>query len=385
MNAEARTSEPNWLEVIEAAESRFVEIAPQGMEFIAERAFAVQLLNNNDYLKRSAMGHPASLQAAILNVAAIGLSLNPAKKQAYLIPRTVKHKDANTGKWNYVTKIFLEPSYMGLCDLATMSGSVKWVQADIVRAKDKFVKNAPGVLPVHEFSAFATEEDRGPIVGAYCVAKTEGGDYLTTTMSLAEIHDIRNRSEAWKQKMEKEAKGEKGFGGPWETDEPEQMKKTVIRRAYKTWPKTPTTERIAMAVNLSNENEGFDSIQTSPELRQFTGRQKEYFDHMIEKADALGMFVFQHTIEETVFNNLFHSFERGKKGKYQQVIRDLLQKGGAMLRDIVDTVNEQAASGNDYSVRENIEGLSKEALGLILDQCSAEAAAMIREINKESA
>lgn len=255
--------------------------------------------------------------------------------------------------------------------MATDSGAIKWAQVRSVYESEEFIDNGIDQRPTHNHKPFAKKAERGPFAGAYCCVKTAEGDYLTTVMTFEEIEEVRMKSELGKQNK-----------GPWHDHYEEMAKKTVIRRAFKTWPKTKSLDRMALAVHLSNENEEFTPIVTSPELRDYSPQQKEYFDSLLQKPDALGMFVFQHTIEETVFNNLFHSFERGKKGKYQQVIRDLLQKGGAMLRDIVDAVNEQAASGNDYGVRENIEGLSKEAIGMILDQCSAEAAAMIRELDK---
>lgn len=346
-------------DAVDAAQEKFQKIAPRGIDFTAERSFAVQLLHNNDYLKRAAQENPLSLQAAIINVAAIGLSLNPAKKQAYLIPRNVKHGD----RW--ITKVFLEPSYMGLVDIATMSGSIKWVQACLVHANDTYIDNGPGEKPAHTYEAF---KPRGDVVGVYCVAKTADGDFLTATMAIDEVHAVRDRSESWKRNK----------SGPWATDFGEQAKKTVIRRAFKTWPKTETLDRMAAAVQISNDNEGFEPILSSPPLGQYTAEQKGYFDQLITKSDALGMFLFVQSIDETTFTNLYHSFEKGQKGKYQNIIDKLNQEGAALMRDIVDTINEHALSGNDLGVRENIETASDAEKAYILDHVCDEAAAIIR-------
>ncbi len=206
--------------MIDTTEERFKEVAPVSINFESEKGFAIQHLMNNSYLMSVAEGNHASLLQAISNVAFIGLSLNPAEKQAYLIPRTVKIDN------KFVSKIFLEPSYMGLCKLATDSGSIEWVQANCVRENDTFQDNGPGERPTHMYNAFS--KARGEFVGVYCVAKTHTGDFLTTVMDCDDVYSIRERSEAWK----------KGKFGPWATDFNEQAKKTVVRRGFKMWPRT---------------------------------------------------------------------------------------------------------------------------------------------------
>ncbi|KAG0928979.1 hypothetical protein G6F31_017515 [Rhizopus arrhizus] len=164
---------------------------------------------------------------AVNNVAAIGISLNPAKKQAYLVPRN--------------NKIYLEISYMGLIDLAVSTGSIKWAQAALVHENDGFALHGYDAPPTHTFNPFSTQ--RGALIGVYVVVKTADGDYLTHTMSIADVYAIRDRSEAWKA----------GNKGPWKTDEGEMVKKTVVKQAYKYWPKT---ERLDQAIHHLNTDGG---------------------------------------------------------------------------------------------------------------------------------
>lgn len=363
-------------EALDAAKEKFIQIAPKGLDYTAEYSFAVQLLNNNDYLRNVAMSNPLSLQAAIINVAAIGLSLNPAKKQAYLIPRNVKQG----GKW--VSKIFLEASYIGMCDLATMTGSIQWVQAQTVRQNDTYAENGPGNKPTHVFNPFDPVEKRGPLIGVYCCAKTASGDHLTTAMSIDEVYGIRNRSETWKRKVENEAKGEKGFGGPWETDFEEQTKKTVIRRAWKLWPHTESTERMALAVDLGNEAEGFEPILTSPQLGQYTADQKSYLDQLIQKPDPVEMLLFTKSLDESVFTNLYHSFEKGMKGKYQGIIDAQCKEGHEILNRIVEAVDGHASSGDDAAVLEELTGLSTAAVAWVCGNANAETGEIIRLLQR---
>lgn len=218
-------------EDIYSTRERFEKMAGGAMNFEREAGFAVQVITSNDYAMRVAMDNRQSVINAVTNVAAIGISLNPAKKQAYLVPRD--------------GKICLDISYMGLLDLAIQSGSVMWGQAELVYEQDRFELQGFDHPPVHNRNPFA--KDRGAIVGVYVVVKTRDGDYLTSCMSLDEVYDIRDRSIAWKAWISKQKKC------PWVTDEGEMIRKTVIKRAYKLWPKT---DRLDQAVHFLNTEGG---------------------------------------------------------------------------------------------------------------------------------
>lgn len=376
------SNEPkNIAEVIEFAGERFKQIAPQHMKYDAEKGFAIQLLKNNDYLMGVAQSSPASLQQAITNVAAIGLSLNPAAKEAYLITRTIKTKDSKgADKWE--SRIFLEPSYVGLCKLATDSGSIEWVHAAAVHANDDFIDNGPGEKPTHKYQAF---RDRGEMVGVFCTAKTTKGDYLTNVMDMQQIISVRDRSEAWKKKVKEEAKGKTYSGGPWETDFKEMARKTVVRNAFKLWPRTDERRysMLAEAVSLSNENEGFETIQTTPNIRQPTPQQKEHFDHLLEKGDALGMFAFARAmrdIDDGLLTNLYHSFPKGQKGKYQKLFDDLCGRGQSIFMDIVDGLRQAIQTGDEMAAKELTESLADDVLKAVESAIGAHDWAAISEM-----
>jgi recombination protein RecT len=213
-----------------SVKDRFTALAGNELSFEREAGFAMQILSANDYAMKTAMGNRNSVMAAVTNVAAIGISLNPAKKQAYLVPRD--------------GKICLDVSYMGLLDLAIQSGSLLWGQAEIVHEADGFTLNGFDKPPTHNRNPFA--KDRGAPVGAYVVVKTRDGDYLTTCMEIGEVLEIRDRSSAWKN----------GQKGPWKTDPGEMTKKTVIKRAYKLWPKTERFDKVERAIHLLNTDGG---------------------------------------------------------------------------------------------------------------------------------
>lgn len=214
----------------------------KSIRFEAEAGFAIQALTANEYAMKIALSNRQSVINAVTNIAAIGISLNPAKKQAYLVPRD--------------GRICLDISYMGLMDLAIASGSLKWGQCRLVHEADDFELVGIDKEPVHRFRPFA--KDRGPIVGVYCVVKTSEGDYLTHCMEIGDVYAIRDRSSAWKAYVEKKR------SCPWVTDEGEMVKKTCVKQAYKYWPKTERSTRLEQAIHYLNTEAG-EGLHKEPE------------------------------------------------------------------------------------------------------------------------
>lgn len=217
-------------------------LSDQSINFEREAEFAIQVLEKNDYTLKIALANRQSVVSAVKNIAAIGISLNPARKQAYLVPRG--------------GAICLDISYMGLLDLAIASGSIRWGQARMVYEKDLFEENGVDQAPIHKRQPFS--KDRGDWIGVYVVVKTLDGDYLTEAMSRDEVLAIRDRSESWKSFANKKAKS-----SPWASDEGEMAKKTVIKRASKLWPKT---DRLDHAIHHLNTDggEGLVDINEPP-------------------------------------------------------------------------------------------------------------------------
>lgn len=227
-------------------------VTDKSVEWSKECQFAIQAFQANDFLAKAALSNPASAQNAIINIAAIGVSLNPALKHAYLIPRSVKKGN------QWVQTVCLDISYMGMINLAVESGSVKRVDAVIVRANDTFKMKGLASEPIHEYQPFG---DRGEIVGAYCSAQLSDGSWKTEIMTINQIWDVRSRSESFK----------KGFG-PWKTDEEEMIKKTVVKRGYKYWPKV---KRLAAAIEYQNTEAGEGVVIDQEPVMRHTSAEDE--------------------------------------------------------------------------------------------------------------
>ena len=257
------TTSPALLAIGKSRE-RFEAIAAETkMRYESESMFAMQALQKNDYIYGIANSAPDSVRNAVINVASIGLSLNPATALAYLVPRD--------------KKICLDISYQGLIKIATDTGSIRWAKAELVYENDDFRYKGVGSIPDHEFNPF---KHRGSFVGVYCVAKTSDGDYLTEIMSADQIYEIRNKSEAYKSFAAGKAKS-----CPWVDFEGEMAKKTCIKRASKTWPKSQRGDRLQQAINILNENgEGidFDADRQVVEHKSREQVEKEQYDALCE-------------------------------------------------------------------------------------------------------
>ena len=222
-----------WGEAVRKAKDRFEALAKSNalrMDYGAEALYATQALMSSDYLSKVASENPTSLQMAIVNVAAVGLTLNPARGLAALVPRD--------------GAIRLDIMYRGLVHIAVETGSILWAKAELVYSKDKYVHNGPCAAPTHVFDPFGP---RGDVIGGYCLAKMPDGEFMVETMAESEFVKVRNASSAW-------TKGGTGKKGPWEAWPDEMRKKTLVKRASKSWPaKTP---RLATAMQILNEDNG---------------------------------------------------------------------------------------------------------------------------------
>lgn len=245
----------NVYEVVESQSLVFNQVlCDSSIQWEKEKVFANQLLQSNDYLNKVAWSNQASLKNAIANISTIGISLNPALKHAYLVPRD--------------GMVCLDISYIGLMHLAQRAGSILWGQSQIVRQNDSYETQGIDLPPLHKYNAFASSEDRGPIVGAYCVVKTSDGSYLTDQMTLEELHKVRSKSKAFTS----------GKKCPWTEWTEEMMRKTVVKRASKYWP---TTDRLDTAVNVINQHEGIDFSPSSTQKATPVAASREQLEGQI--------------------------------------------------------------------------------------------------------
>jgi len=309
--AENKQLEP-YLQAIAGAKEKFEKINSINhlVNYDKEAMFCMQIVQANNYLMKIVNENPQSLRNAVVNVASIGLSLNPAEKLAYIVPRK--------------GQACLDVSYIGLIKLATDTGSIMWARAELIYENDDFIYHGATEKP--EFST-PNPFNRGNLQGVYCVAKTKEGDYLSGIMSLKECYDIRDRSEAYK------AFKEKGFACSWTTDEGEMIKKTIIKRESKTWPKTDKSHRMDDAIEVINEHEGIDfSRQIDDKPIDWQQVENGYIKAIecVDCADplegsnmAIELFKNLTPDEQIAVNNKLKNYKPGKR-QYNTLFREVL-------------------------------------------------------------
>lgn len=338
------------IELVKEQESRFKELDSANgtlLNFDQECLFARQQLLKNNFTLKVAAGNPTSLKGAILNIAAIGLSLNPATQHAYLVPRD--------------GAICLDISFQGLKKLATDSGSIRWAKCELVYEKDSFEWCGPAAAPIHKADPFS---DRGPIKGGYCIAKLPDGETLTEVMSVDEINKIRDSSKAFKSNT-----------GPWVNWYDEMAKKTILKRAYKQWPQTPNRERLDAAVMVSHQAEGI----------AYTIEQHAEFMSALQNEDALGMYLFRMRTEDTAYIALYNSFEKGQKVANKQKAAELDRAGLDKAMEIVADLEAAIDSEDTHGAFEVIESFSDQDFKVIEALLSQEHKYKLTEMNLQGA
>lgn len=316
-----------WDMIIQEVKKPFNEIATahKAVTWREECEFALQAVRGNAKLSQCI---PVTVQNSIKNVASVGLTLNPAHGYAYLVPESKKHGD------QWLQECQLRISFKGLIKLATDSGSVEWVKAEIVKEADTFEFTGHGEKPKHTFNPFT--KDRGAPVGVYCIAKTHSGDYLTDVMAWDEVLKIKSKAKTQ---------------NVWNDWTEEMAKKAIIKRASKQWPKTDQFERLSSGVDILNQNEG--SREES-----YTDEQKEKYDHYLfagTPIEFVGFIESMRNEDEQIEQDLYNSFPKGEKvaGKEKHKIK--MDEGYKAIAKVIGDLQ----SGDDELKEEAMENLTK--------------------------
>lgn len=183
--------------------------------------FALFEYSQSDALQRCS---PASIYAALITAAQLGLSPSVSRGEGAIVP--------------YKGSAQFQPMYRGLIKLARRNGPVKSIYAHVAFEGDKFLAKL-GTAPeiIHEIGF----KNRGNPIAVYAVARLEDDDPIYEVIGWDEVMRIREgaakNSEAWNK---------------W----PEQMaRKSAIKRLCKV---LPTGEQFDKASRLDDMIEAGD-------------------------------------------------------------------------------------------------------------------------------
>lgn len=345
-------------------ESPFRAKNDYGLNFERECHFALQQITKSDYTLETARKNQVSLKNAIENVAAIGISLNPAEAHAYLVPRD--------------SAICLDISYRGLVKLATDAGAIEWAKAVLVYEGDTFKWRGPAEQPIHEADVFAKDRINASnplenLKGGYCLAKLPDGSYMVDVMTGDEILAVKESSKAKK--------------GPWNGKWAGEMaKKTLVKRASKSWPQSSGRTRLEEAIAVLNEHEGLrdDEVVARPQdFLQPTQEQTDTYLELAKSGNVVEFYAWFYEQDERVRSFLPGcEFEHGQKGKMMAHFNGLLKSGQETLEAWVVDLQALCESGDEHGIAEFMGDLSMTEVKAVTDRLSTEHAMYVAQVSE---
>ncbi|HCL5580939.1 TPA: recombinase RecT [Citrobacter freundii] len=226
------------------------------LSFAKESVFAKHVINNSPYLTKLAVQNLKSFEVAFLQLATSGLTLDPAQKMAYLVPR--------------MGRVFLDVSYIGLSRMATDEGLCEDIVVELVFEKDEFKSNGRRQSPEHSFDPFADKGalllttadkgdvgERGNFRGVYVDYGMKDGRNLVYFLTKAELASARAVSESWKKVEERDM-------SPWVRFPWAMVRKSAIKQTIHQIPGNRT--RVATIIDYLNKDggEGFRDVNATP-------------------------------------------------------------------------------------------------------------------------
>lgn len=230
---------PDWVSKVE-------ELLPPMMKGQAKRLIKRAMLTMSRKSQDYAKVEPVSFVRCVLEAAELGLAIDG--RLAHAVCFNNKVKDAS-GKETWVSQAQLMVDYKGLVAIARRSNIIADCYARLVWEQDKFdVWEQDGVPHLDHRPFLGSANDAGELIGGYAIIRFNDKMWRYEWMPNAEIDSIRGRSKSWTREYE----GVHKPSGPWVTDDLEMRKKTILRRALKTYMDDPAFTR---AVEIEDDAE----------------------------------------------------------------------------------------------------------------------------------
>lgn len=169
----------------------------------------------------------ASIARALMHSAEVSLMPGGAQPYCYLIPYW--NKDA-LGDGKGAHEVQFQISVWGYTELVRRAG-VKKVWADVVREHDAFecISGTEGKQIIHKPNWFASDEERGRIIGAYACATLENDEIVFEPASLGDIEAAKAQN--------------KGRSPAWDNWYEQMAQKVALKRLAKYLPKGNMPDR----------------------------------------------------------------------------------------------------------------------------------------------
>ena len=246
-------------DVLERAKDKLAEVAPKHLK--ADRVIRIMLAAASRDPK-IAKCSTASILNFCMKCSETGLEPIGAGG-AWPIP----HENRKNGTF----ELTFIPDYRGLMNSAKRAGCIVDAYAEVVYENDEFDYEL-GLEPT--LTHKPARGDRGQLYSAYCVFVLPSGIKRFTVMDSKEINGIRARSKGAESK----------FGSPWQTDEGEMWKKTVVRRAMK--PFYGNSPMLDAALDADNSTSGV-VVHSEPVKRPRAIQSAPAIETVVSEADIV--------------------------------------------------------------------------------------------------
>jgi recombination protein RecT len=180
---------------------------------------------------------PYSVVGGMRQAAQLGLSFGPLG-HVYLVP----FKQKKGGSW--ATFIL---GYRGMVELAYRSGSVKRVEANVVREGDSFDYRF-GTKAFLDFKPADEPNAEREWVAVYALAQTKAGGTPFAVLKPEDVERRRKRSRAADSQF-----------SPWQTDTEQMWEKSAVRDLQRFLPQTPM-----LALALEADEQPAEPLDESP-------------------------------------------------------------------------------------------------------------------------
>lgn len=159
------------------------------------------------------------------------------------------------------------PMMRGLLKLAYNSGEIRSITVEVARDGDAFTYKPTDPEPIHH--EINLRGERGEVFAYYAIARLRDGGIVFEVMTRADVHRIRDRSDAYRA-----FKAGKIKSTPWGTDEVEMGRKTVFRRLSKYLPSSTDRDRFQQAVERIDDDYSFEIDGEATEAKPAPQTQK---------------------------------------------------------------------------------------------------------------
>jgi recombination protein RecT len=193
-------------------------------------------------LEAAAANNPGVFLAALLDAARLGLE--PGTEQYYLTPRKVKGR----------LEILGIVGYQGHIELIYRAGAVSSVVVQVVHEYDEYRYNRGlDEVPLHRFTPFARDANRGRMIGVYAYARMKDGA-ISQVVEL-NLDDI--------ERIKKSSQGADSEYSPWQNHTKAMWMKSAVRQLQK-WVPTSAEFRMELARALAEANRAASAPEMPP-------------------------------------------------------------------------------------------------------------------------